>query len=81
MAAEAAALGRPPVRQSCEYSWLDEVHLRIAGLLKCLLEEVVVGPDLVDLLGPALHGLEQHQVLGDVLVDQVQRQQRMDAGW
>ena len=57
---------------------LDEVHLGIAGRVEVILvPEVVVGCDRRDIVRSALQGLEQHQVLGDVFVDQVEREQRM----
>ena len=69
---------RPPVGRVAGVAVLDEVQLRIAGPVELrLLEEVVVLGDRLDLGRAALHALEDQQVARDVLVDQVERQQRM----
>jgi hypothetical protein len=68
----------PPVGRIIRIAMLDEVHLRVARIVEMLrLPEGVVLLDGKHVLRPALHRLEHEHVPGHVLVDEIERQERM----
>ncbi len=56
----------------------DEEQLRIVGPVEDLpLPEIVITLEACNGIRPALHALEEHLVADNVLVEEVERQQRM----
>ena len=74
----ARAVGNPPVGRVVRVLVLDEVHHRVAWRVELLLlPELIVPRDLPRLGGAAQHRLEYEHVADDVLVENVQREERV----
>jgi hypothetical protein len=75
---DAGSIGDPPVGLVVGVAVLDEVHLGIAGLVEGSRGvEVVIRFGTYDVAAAALHTLEEHQVSGYVLMDQVKSEERV----
>jgi hypothetical protein len=75
---DASSVGNPPVGLVVGVAVLDEVHLGVAGLVEGSRGvKVVVGLGTYDVAAAALHTLEEHQVSGYVLMDEVESEEGM----
>ena len=71
----AGRVGCPPVGRVGAVGMFDEMHLRIAGAVEMrLLPEVVIFGHGVHRVRAALEGLEEQQVVGDCVVNDVEGQ-------
>src|SRR5690348_9041782 len=74
----ACAVGYPPVRPIVRVAPFDEVQLGISRFGKWLRRpEVVVFLQWLDHFAAALHGLDQQEIAGDVLVNEIECQERV----
>src|SRR5205809_5317994 len=68
----------PPVRRIASVPLLHKIHLRKSRSFENFgLPEVVIILQRIDLFAPALHRLKQEKITRDVLVKEVEREQRM----